>query len=108
MMRLLPWLHAASLMALASHLVREIDSAEDLVQTTYLVAIERAQAYDPDRDIYPWLAGILVNKARQWNRRTDRTVDYLRWRFNERSDRDYVVVRDPGGGAVALWEAPAV
>ncbi|MCP3914525.1 MAG: sigma-70 family RNA polymerase sigma factor [bacterium] len=65
---------APSLMALGSHLAHDIASAEDLVQQTFLVAIERATTFDAKREIYPWLAGILVNLARHESRRVDKKL----------------------------------
>jgi RNA polymerase sigma-70 factor (ECF subfamily) len=49
---------------LAVHLVRDPVEAEDVLQATYLTAIERAEHYDKDRPLVPWLVGILVNQAR--------------------------------------------
>jgi len=66
---------APSLLALARHLVRERDQAEDLVQATFLAAIERAAAWDAERPVYPWLLGILTREARLWNRRAAREIE---------------------------------
>ncbi|MCP3914524.1 MAG: sigma-70 family RNA polymerase sigma factor [bacterium] len=66
---------APSLMALAVHLTRDVPSAQDLVQATFLTAIERNATFDAQREIYPWLAGILVNQARQERRQRDRLLE---------------------------------
>jgi RNA polymerase sigma-70 factor (ECF subfamily) len=66
---------ASRLLALASHLVREADQAEDIVQATFLTAIERRATYDASLSFYPWLAGILIHKAQQWNRRAQRRIE---------------------------------
>ncbi|MCP3918034.1 MAG: sigma-70 family RNA polymerase sigma factor [bacterium] len=54
---------ARDLLALANHLVRDHDDAEDLVQSTFVTAIDRAAHYDRSRPLMPWLAGILSRKA---------------------------------------------
>ena len=54
---------ARDLLALAMHLVRDPDDAEDLVQATFVTAIDRAQSYDRSRPLLPWLSGILAGKA---------------------------------------------
>jgi len=55
---------APGLLRLAMHLTGEPAEAEDLVQTTFLAAIESARSYDGARPVRRWLAGILANKAR--------------------------------------------
>lgn len=52
------------LLAVATYLCRSGDGAEDLVQSTFLTAIEKADRYDPTRSVLPWLMGILVRHAR--------------------------------------------
>ncbi len=66
---------APALVGLAVHVARPPHAPEDLVQATFLTAIERAGAWDEDRPLYPWLAGILVHKARSWNEREARHLD---------------------------------
>ncbi len=53
--------------------------AEDLLQTTYLAAIETAEQWDPRMPLLPWLLGILVHRARDEGRRRRRRVDPRRW-----------------------------
>ena len=57
------------LLRLAQHLVSDMGEAEDLVQTTFVTAIDRAQSYDKSQPLRPWLAGILAHHAANWNRR---------------------------------------
>jgi RNA polymerase sigma factor (sigma-70 family) len=64
---------ADDLFAVALHLGRDRAAAEDLVQATFLVAMERAQRWDPARPLRPWLLGILQHEARALRRR-DRRV----------------------------------
>lgn len=66
---------APGLLSLAKHLVRRVDRAEDLVQETFLCAIERAQGFEEGRALRPWLAGILVRKAREAARAAQRSSE---------------------------------
>jgi RNA polymerase sigma-70 factor (ECF subfamily) len=61
---------AGGLLALATHLVRDPVEAEDLVQNTFVAAIEGARAFERGRRLEPWLAGILARQAaRAWRER---------------------------------------
>ncbi|HEU4417924.1 MAG TPA: sigma-70 family RNA polymerase sigma factor, partial [Planctomycetota bacterium] len=71
-------LAAPALLRIALHHVRHPALAEDLVQTTFLAAIERAAAYDPARPLLAWLVGILHNQAKWAARRDGRVVDAAR------------------------------
>src|SRR5687768_3767776 len=51
---------APALLEVAMHLARDASEAEDLLQTTFLVAIEKRRRYDPARPLVPWLGGILT------------------------------------------------
>src|SRR6187399_2406055 len=67
---------APELYAVARHLARGTSEAEDLVQETFLAAIERAPSYDPARPLRPWLFGILGHAARKLrSRRTPSTLE---------------------------------
>lgn len=65
----------APLCQLAAHLVRDPAAAEDLVQATFVTAIENARAFDAGRRLEPWLAGILVRHAAHERRRRARHLD---------------------------------
>lgn len=69
---------APELQALALHLVREPPEAEDLLQETFLGAIERAEHWQRGRRLMPWLVGILVVGARRRARERARTPDPVR------------------------------
>ena len=69
---------ARELLGLAAHLVRDPVEAEDLVQTTFLVALENARRFDPSRRLAPWLAGILVRQAMRVRRERARKADPAR------------------------------
>jgi RNA polymerase sigma factor (sigma-70 family) len=66
---------APRLLALAIHLCGDASEAEDLLQETFLVAIQRSAEYDASRPLLPWLSGILVNKARRSRQRAAREID---------------------------------
>jgi RNA polymerase sigma-70 factor (ECF subfamily) len=59
---------APELLAVALHLCGNRADADDLVQRTFLAAIESRAAYDPRRRAVPWLLGILANHARRLQR----------------------------------------
>ena len=59
---------AADLRRTAMHLVGDAATADDLVQTTFMCAIE-SRTFNPSRDVLPWLAGILKNQASLVHRR---------------------------------------
>src|SRR5688572_1931906 len=69
---------ASRLMLVARNLTDDIHSAEDLVQATYLVAIERRERYQPTATVLSWLLGILTVNARQQRRLNQRKLDPAR------------------------------
>lgn len=64
---------APELLLVAGH-VAERDG-EDLVQATFLDAIEKRDRWDGERPLMPWLIGILVNHARATRRKRARQAD---------------------------------
>jgi len=54
---------------------READ-AEDLLQATFLVAIEKARMFDPTRSLTAWLVGILQKQGKSLRRRMRREVQH--------------------------------
>lgn len=60
---------AQELLLVAGHLARGEMEAEELVQQTFLAAIERRASWDAGRPLAPWLLGILVRLARGERRR---------------------------------------
>ncbi len=87
---------APELLRLARHL-SDADVADDLVQSTFLDAIERADRYDASRGVVPWLCGLLANHARRHRRAMRRRLEAAR-RLEERDPRR---VGDPAALAVA-------
>lgn len=63
---------APRLLPVALHLCGDPGDAEDAVQQTFLIAIERADTFDADQRLEPWLAGILTNVARNVRRQARR------------------------------------
>jgi RNA polymerase sigma-70 factor (ECF subfamily) len=66
---------APQLLRLAIHLVGDVAAAEDLVQSTFVIAIESAQSWDSSRRLEPWLTGILDHRARKLLRARQRPLD---------------------------------
>ncbi len=69
---------APELLRVAMALVREPAEADDLLQQTFLTAIERAERYDAERRLVPWLLGILAHHAREQRRVARRPLDTAR------------------------------
>lgn len=69
---------APELLRVAMALVREPAEADDLLQHTFLTAIERAERYDAERRLVPWLLGILAHHAREQRRLARRPLDPTR------------------------------
>lgn len=86
---------SAELLRIAIHLVGEPGTAEDLVQATFLTAIERAASFDESRRLEPWLAGILENHAHDLARSAARTPDPQRLEQRlERTPLDEALARE--------------
>ena len=56
---------APELLRVAMHLAAQPSEAEDLLQATFLTAIESSSRWDETRPVLPWLIGILGNLARR-------------------------------------------
>lgn len=63
------------LLRVARHLAGRRGDPEDLVQATFLAAIERASTFDAERPLVPWLVGILINQSRLARRRLSPNID---------------------------------
>ncbi|MEO6596518.1 MAG: sigma-70 family RNA polymerase sigma factor [Planctomycetota bacterium] len=66
---------ALELLGLARHLAVTPSDAEDLVQATFVTAIEDAGSHRPGQRVLPWLLGILNNHARASRRQARRQLD---------------------------------
>lgn len=70
-------LAAGDLHRTALHLVGDDATAHDLVQITFLVALQR-RGFDATRPVLPWLAGILRHQAAMVHRRRAQRLDRTR------------------------------
>jgi RNA polymerase sigma factor (sigma-70 family) len=66
---------APQLLDVARHLARGRGEAEDLVQATFLAALEGAERFEAGRELVPWLLGILAHTARRERERGARRED---------------------------------
>ncbi|MCB9869923.1 MAG: sigma-70 family RNA polymerase sigma factor [Planctomycetes bacterium] len=69
---------APALSRLAQRLLHDPASAEDVVQRTFLIALEHPEHWHPNASVGRWLAGILRNEARREWRRRGRCPDPVR------------------------------
>jgi len=69
---------APEVLRVAMHLAASAAEAEDLVQSTFLAAIESAESFDRTRPLVPWLLGILANLARKAEQSRRRQPDHGR------------------------------
>lgn len=60
------------LLALALHLAGNAADAEDALQATFLVAMRKSTAFDSQKPVASWLAGILAGEAKNVRRREQR------------------------------------
>lgn len=65
---------APELMRIATHLVGSRELARDLVQSAFLIAIEKRAEFAAERRVLPWLCGIVANLARNERRRSRRKL----------------------------------
>ncbi len=77
---------APALRRVARHLTRDAAEAEDLVQATFLAAIERRATFDATRELNAWLTGILLKQASLVRRARGRAIEPHR--MAERSVED--------------------
>jgi RNA polymerase sigma-70 factor (ECF subfamily) len=77
---------APQLLSVARHLASAEAAAEDLVQATFVAAIEHAQRFESSRELVPWLTGILTNKAKLARALGAREADV--GRLEQRGERD--------------------
>lgn len=66
---------APELLAGAMRLCRDRSEAEDVLQSTFVTAMESASRFDDTRAILPWLYGILVVHAREARRHSAKSPD---------------------------------
>jgi RNA polymerase sigma-70 factor (ECF subfamily) len=66
---------APEMLRVARHVASRSVEPQDLVQTAFLVAIERADTYDSSRPVKAWLLGILTKEAAYERRKASRVVE---------------------------------
>ena len=66
---------APELLRVARHLTPDAATAEDVLQATFLAAIESRGRFEQDQRVRPWLCGILEHKAKEIARRERRVID---------------------------------
>ena len=71
---------APELLRVAAHLASDPLEAEDLVQRTFVTAIEKARNFTAGEPVLPWLMGILAFHAKNEKRRAARRPDPTRLR----------------------------
>ncbi len=64
--------HRAGLVRLASFLIGDLDEAESIAQETITRALTGIAGYDPQTPFLAWIRGIVLNLARQHQRRLRR------------------------------------
>ncbi|MEO6593138.1 MAG: sigma-70 family RNA polymerase sigma factor, partial [Planctomycetota bacterium] len=99
---------ADDLFAVALHLCRDRAAAEDLVQSTFLVAIERADRYTVGRPLRPWLLGILHREAKRQRRHARRVPEAERLSVRDEAQPPAVILAEETVNAVktALGDVP--
>ncbi len=65
---------AGELLNLARHLCGDSHAAEDLLQATFLSAIDSAPRFESNHRVTPWLVGILTNQVRNHRRKVKRAA----------------------------------
>src|SRR6185295_9273824 len=71
-------LAAPELLRLAVHMAPDVASAEDLVQQTFLAAIEKPKRWRASEPLLPWLFGILTKLAKKQRRNARRAPEHDR------------------------------
>ena len=61
--------HHQDLMVLALALTRDEPAARELVQDAFVIAWQKLEKFDQERDFGAWMRGIVRNKWREWLRR---------------------------------------
>jgi len=62
---------APKLLPIARRLNRSEHDAADALQETFLALVESRGHFDPERELIPWIVGILINKSRGASRRRE-------------------------------------
>lgn len=74
------------LLAYVRSLVGDVELAEDIFQEVSVIALEKAESFDPDRDLGAWLRGIARNLVRRTRSTSRRQIPFPGERFAELVD----------------------
>ncbi len=85
---------APGILKLTRYLVHDDGQAEDVLQETFVGAIESAKQYRGDEPLSPWLLGIATNRARMLQRRR---------RIRKMEELTVSVDDGPGPSELAAW-----
>lgn len=91
---------APELLLVASRLLPPGGDAQDVVQQTFVTAIQQRRRFDASRRVAPWLVGILMQHVRRERRRLRRRIDAQRLQQQE--------AQDPAAAAMTREHAEAV
>jgi RNA polymerase sigma-70 factor, ECF subfamily len=81
--------HIRAATLFASQLLGDRDDAEDVVQSAFILAIQRAAEFEAARPFAPWLFGVVRRLAlKTHERRNHRQLLWRRWRNEESSSVD--------------------
>ena len=81
--------HIRAATLFASQLLGDRDDAEDVVQSAFILAIQRAAEFEAARPFAPWLVGVVRRLAlKTHERRNHRQLLWRRWRNEESSSVD--------------------
>ncbi len=61
--------HHSQLLVFATAIVKDHDSAKDIVQDALVTAWKKFDQYETDRDFGKWMRGIIRNKCKDWFRK---------------------------------------
>ena len=103
---------AQELLRVGVYLTGDLDSAQDLLQSTFLTAIQRRGGYEPLADgsgVISWLLGIQVKKAQELQRARARQPDPERLVQRQAEDPSQVVLAEEFSKelSTALGKLPA-
>jgi RNA polymerase sigma-70 factor (ECF subfamily) len=92
--------HAPRLYRYALHMTGQVAAAEEVLQETFMVLLERADQLDPNRGtVEQFLFGVARNRIRRWLQQDGRYVELPEERSGEPPARPFPLV-SPGEGDI--------
>jgi RNA polymerase sigma-70 factor (ECF subfamily) len=95
--------HRHALYRFARNWLRDVASAEDVVQDTYVSALKSYSTLDPPRDVRAWLFTILIRRVLTHNRSFKRQLD----RVELREDMDVLATLERQESYESVLDDPA-